>query len=46
VGQCVETAIGITPTAGAIDLPAGVSIDNMKELLSVGVGDWRAGRHQ
>ena len=39
--KCVETAIGITPTADTIDLPAGVSTDNMKELLSVDVAGWK-----
>lgn len=40
VGQCIQTAIGIMPTADAIDLPAGVTADNMKELLSVDVDGW------
>jgi hypothetical protein len=37
VGTCVETVLGIMPTADAIDLRAGVSTENMKELLSVAV---------
>ena len=41
-GKCVETPIGLMPTPDAIDLPEGVSIDDMKELLSVDVAGWKA----
>ena len=30
------------PTADAIDLPNGVSADDMKELLSVDIDGWKA----
>lgn len=41
-GKSVDTPIGIMPTADAIDLPAGVTADDMKELLSVDVAGWKA----
>jgi hypothetical protein len=31
MGQCVETAGGMMPTADAIDLSSGVSTNSMKE---------------
>jgi phosphoenolpyruvate carboxykinase (GTP) len=39
-GKYVDTPIGIMPTADAIDLPAGVSADTMKEILSVDKDGW------
>jgi len=40
-GKSVETAIGIMPTPDAIDLPAGVTVEDMKELLSVDLDGWK-----
>jgi len=40
-GKSVETPIGLMPTVDAIDLPAGVTADDMKELLSVDVEGWK-----
>lgn len=40
-GKSVETPIGIMPSADAIELPAGVSADDMKELLSVDIEGWK-----
>jgi phosphoenolpyruvate carboxykinase (GTP) len=40
-GKYVETPIGLMPTTDAIDLPAGVTADDMKELLSVDVEGWK-----
>jgi phosphoenolpyruvate carboxykinase (GTP) len=40
-GKSVETPIGLMPTADAIELPVGVSADDMKELLSVDVEGWK-----
>jgi phosphoenolpyruvate carboxykinase (GTP) len=40
-GKCVETPIGIMPTTDAIELPAGVSAEDMKELLSVDAEGWK-----
>jgi phosphoenolpyruvate carboxykinase (GTP) len=40
-GKSVDTAIGIMPTADAIDRPAGVTADDMKELLSIDVDGWK-----
>jgi len=41
-GKSVETPIGLMPTADAIELPAGVSAEDMKELLSVDIAGWKA----
>jgi phosphoenolpyruvate carboxykinase (GTP) len=38
--KSVDTPIGIMPTADAIDLPEGVSEEDMRELLSVDVDGW------
>ncbi len=38
--KSVDTAIGTMPTADAIDLPEGVSEEDMRELLSVDVDGW------
>ena len=40
-GKSVDTPIGLMPTVDAIDLPAGVTADDMKELLSVDVEGWK-----
>ena len=42
VGRAAETPIGYMPTLDAIDLPQGVSIEDMKELLTVDVEGWKA----
>jgi phosphoenolpyruvate carboxykinase (GTP) len=39
-GKSQETAIGLTPTADAIDLPAGVSAEDLKELIAVDKEGW------
>jgi len=41
-GKFVETPIGLMPTVDGIDLPAGVTAEDMKELLSVDVAGWKA----
>ena len=41
-GKFVETPIGLMPTVDGIDLPTGVTADDMKELLSVDVAGWKA----
>jgi phosphoenolpyruvate carboxykinase (GTP) len=41
-GEAVETPIGFMPAAGAIEPPAGVSAEDMKELLTVDVAGWKA----
>jgi phosphoenolpyruvate carboxykinase (GTP) len=41
-GKCVDTPIGMMPTVDAIDLPAGVTAEDMKELLNVDVAGWKA----
>jgi phosphoenolpyruvate carboxykinase (GTP) len=41
-GKSVETQIGLMPTVDAIDLPAGVTKEDMAELLSVDVAGWKA----
>jgi phosphoenolpyruvate carboxykinase (GTP) len=41
-GKAVETAIGFMPAADAIEPPAGVSAEDMKELLSVDAAGWKA----
>jgi len=40
-GKFVETPIGMMPTVDGIDLPAGVTAEDMKELLSVDVAGWK-----
>jgi phosphoenolpyruvate carboxykinase (GTP) len=40
-GQSLETPIGIMPTPEAITPPAGVSAEDMNELLAVDVAGWR-----
>jgi len=40
-GKYVETPIGLMPTNDAIDLPAGTTAEDMKELLSVDVEGWK-----
>jgi len=40
-GKFIDTPIGQMPTVDAIDLPAGVTADDMKELLSVDVEGWK-----
>jgi phosphoenolpyruvate carboxykinase (GTP) len=40
-GKSVETPIGMMPSADAIDRPEGVTIDDMKELLSVDIEGWK-----
>ncbi len=42
IGKCLETPIGFMPTADAIERPAGVTAENMKELLDVDVSGWMA----
>jgi phosphoenolpyruvate carboxykinase (GTP) len=42
VGKWIETPIGFMPTADAIERPAGVTAENMKELLDVDVSGWMA----
>jgi phosphoenolpyruvate carboxykinase (GTP) len=41
-GGAVETPIGTLPTPDAIVPPAGVSADDMKELLKVDIDGWKA----
>jgi phosphoenolpyruvate carboxykinase (GTP) len=40
-GKAVETAIGIMPAADAIELPSGVTAEDMKELTAVNVEGWK-----
>lgn len=40
-GKCVDTPIGILPTADAIPRPAGVSEADMKEILNVDIEGWK-----
>ena len=40
-GKAVETPIGYMPTLDAIERPAGVSEDDMKELLAVDIDGWK-----
>ena len=42
VGKGIETPIGFMPTEDAIERPAGVTEENMKELLDVDVSGWMA----
>jgi phosphoenolpyruvate carboxykinase (GTP) len=41
-GKAVETPIGITPSTDAIEAPAGVTAEDMKELLAVDRKGWEA----
>ncbi len=41
-GEAVETPIGLMPAAGAIAPPAGVTADDIAELLKVDVAGWKA----
>ena len=41
-GKAVETPIGFMPAVDAIDPPAGVTAEDMKELLKVDVAGWKA----
>ena len=41
-GKAVETPIGFMPTLDAIEPPAGVTLQDMKELLEVDVAGWKA----
>lgn len=41
-GEAVETPIGLMPAAGAIAPPAGVTADDMAELLKVDAAGWKA----
>jgi len=41
-GQAVETPIGFVPAPGAIDLPEGVSQEDMQELIRVDQAGWKA----
>jgi phosphoenolpyruvate carboxykinase (GTP) len=40
-GKCVDTPIGILPTADAIERPAGVSEADMREILNVDIEGWK-----
>jgi phosphoenolpyruvate carboxykinase (GTP) len=40
--KAIETPIGFMPAPDAIDRPAGVSAEDMKELLAVDVDGWKA----
>jgi phosphoenolpyruvate carboxykinase (GTP) len=41
-GNAVETPIGLMPAPDAIEPPAGVTTEDMKELLKVDVDGWKA----
>ena len=41
-GEAIETPIGFIPTGDAIDRPAGVSAEHMKELLTIDIDGWKA----
>jgi phosphoenolpyruvate carboxykinase (GTP) len=41
-GEALETPIGFTPVAEAFERPAGVTAEDMKELLAVDVQGWKA----
>jgi len=41
-GKAVETPIGLMPAPESIELPAGVSAEDMKELLKVDIAGWKA----
>jgi phosphoenolpyruvate carboxykinase (GTP) len=40
-GKCVDTPIGILPTADAIERPQGVSEADMREILNVDIEGWK-----
>jgi len=42
VDNAVETPIGLIPADNAIDRPKGVSVEYMKELLTIDVEGWKA----
>jgi phosphoenolpyruvate carboxykinase (GTP) len=42
VGQAVETPIGFTPAVDAVERPADVTVEAMKELLNIDVEGWKA----
>jgi phosphoenolpyruvate carboxykinase (GTP) len=41
-GKAIETPVGITPADDAIDRPAGVSAEDMRELINVDIAGWKA----
>ena len=41
-GKSVETQVGIMPTADAIELPVGVTAEDMEELIKVDLRGWKA----
>jgi phosphoenolpyruvate carboxykinase (GTP) len=41
-GKAVETSIGLMPTVDAIDRPADVSEETLKELLAIDVEGWKS----
>ena len=41
-GKAVETPIGILPAADAIDRPAGVADEEMKEIIKADLAGWKA----
>ena len=42
VGQAVETPIGFTPALDAVERPADVTAEAMKELLNIDIEGWKA----
>jgi phosphoenolpyruvate carboxykinase (GTP) len=40
-GKSIDTPIGLMPTADAIDLPEGVSKDDMQTLLAIDIEGWK-----
>jgi phosphoenolpyruvate carboxykinase (GTP) len=40
-GKCVDTPIGVLPTADAIERPAGVTEADMQEILTVDIEGWK-----
>jgi phosphoenolpyruvate carboxykinase (GTP) len=41
-GKAVETPVGIVPADDALDVPAGVSAEDMRELIKVDLAGWKA----
>jgi phosphoenolpyruvate carboxykinase (GTP) len=41
IGNAVETPIGYTPTVDAVERPADVTVESMKELLEIDVEGWK-----
>ena len=41
-GKAVQSPIGFLPAADAIDLPKGVTAEDMQELIAVDLPGWRA----